>query len=282
MAYGRDAQAEEILKEALQKDANRIPVHAKLLEIYAQRKDAKAFEQTALKLKSLTNGSRPGMGEGRRARAARSIRRTALYAAHPRSGGSARRRACARGGRRADARLRPRRRQPRRPPRPTSRSTTPPRRSAARRLDFDLGVDAARSAAERRRTSRPTRPDRGRQGRFRRPRLQSGPRRRGEEAGAAEGRRAAPAPAPNRAAASTSISTSTSTSRRRRADAPSRAEDRPFLDQPGSRRPATPGDGAEAGERPEVAGSRDQARPRQGLRGNGRQGRRARAAEGGR
>ena len=36
MAYGRDAQAEEILKEALQKDANRIPVHAKLLEIYAQ------------------------------------------------------------------------------------------------------------------------------------------------------------------------------------------------------------------------------------------------------
>src|SRR6185503_12482812 len=31
MAYGRDAQAEEILKEALQKDAKRTPVHAKLL-----------------------------------------------------------------------------------------------------------------------------------------------------------------------------------------------------------------------------------------------------------
>ena len=59
MAYGRDAQAEEILKEALQKDANRIPVHAKLLEIYAQRKDTQAFEQTALKLKSLTNGAGP-------------------------------------------------------------------------------------------------------------------------------------------------------------------------------------------------------------------------------
>ncbi len=57
MAYGRDAQAEEILKEALQKDSGRVAVHAKLLEIYANRKDAKAFEQTALKLKNLTNGS---------------------------------------------------------------------------------------------------------------------------------------------------------------------------------------------------------------------------------
>ena len=59
MAYGRDAQAEEILKEALQKDASRTPVHAKLLEIYAHRKDPKAFEQTALKLKGLTNGAGP-------------------------------------------------------------------------------------------------------------------------------------------------------------------------------------------------------------------------------
>jgi pilus assembly protein FimV len=59
MAYGRDAQAEEILKEALQKDANRIPVHVKLLEIYANRRDAKSFEQGALKLKGLTNSSGP-------------------------------------------------------------------------------------------------------------------------------------------------------------------------------------------------------------------------------
>jgi pilus assembly protein FimV len=56
MAYGRDAQAEEILKEALQKDQNRIPVHAKLLEIYAKRNDTRAFEQSALRLKTLTNG----------------------------------------------------------------------------------------------------------------------------------------------------------------------------------------------------------------------------------
>jgi pilus assembly protein FimV len=59
MAYGRDAQAEEILKEALQKDAKRIAVHTKLLEIYVNRRDARAFEQTALKLKSLTSGSGP-------------------------------------------------------------------------------------------------------------------------------------------------------------------------------------------------------------------------------
>ena len=59
MAYGRDAQAEEILKEALQKDSSRVPVHSKLLEIYAKRNDTRAFEQTALKLKSLTSGSGP-------------------------------------------------------------------------------------------------------------------------------------------------------------------------------------------------------------------------------
>jgi pilus assembly protein FimV len=60
MAYGRDAQAEEILKEALAKDASRTPVLAKLLEIYANRKDTKSFEQSALKLKGLTNGAGPG------------------------------------------------------------------------------------------------------------------------------------------------------------------------------------------------------------------------------
>ena len=59
MAYGRDAQAEEILKEALAKDSERLAVHAKLLEIYANRKDPKAFEQTALKVKSLTSGAGP-------------------------------------------------------------------------------------------------------------------------------------------------------------------------------------------------------------------------------
>jgi pilus assembly protein FimV len=56
IAYGRDAQAEQILKEALQKDSRRTAVHAKLLEIYAARKDTKSFEQTALKVKELAGG----------------------------------------------------------------------------------------------------------------------------------------------------------------------------------------------------------------------------------
>jgi pilus assembly protein FimV len=59
MAYGRDAQAEEILKEALQKDNKRTAVHVKLLEIYANRKDTQGFEQSAVQLKSLTNGAGP-------------------------------------------------------------------------------------------------------------------------------------------------------------------------------------------------------------------------------
>jgi len=59
MAYGRDAQAEEILKESLQKDPKRPMVLAKLLEIYANRKDSKSFEQSALKLKGITNGTGP-------------------------------------------------------------------------------------------------------------------------------------------------------------------------------------------------------------------------------
>jgi pilus assembly protein FimV len=59
MAYGRDVQAEEILREALSKDASRPGVHAKLLEIYAKRRDAKQFEATALKMKGLVGGEGP-------------------------------------------------------------------------------------------------------------------------------------------------------------------------------------------------------------------------------
>jgi len=56
MAYGRDAQAEEILKEALAKDPGRVVVLGKLLEIYANRQDKKSFEASALKLKQVTDG----------------------------------------------------------------------------------------------------------------------------------------------------------------------------------------------------------------------------------
>jgi pilus assembly protein FimV len=56
LAYGRDAQAEELLKEALAAHPRRYEVHAKLLEIYAKRKDVKTFERIARELQQGTGG----------------------------------------------------------------------------------------------------------------------------------------------------------------------------------------------------------------------------------
>lgn len=56
LAYGRDKQAEEILTDALRLHPDRLPVHLKLLEIYAQRNDVKAFESTAKRVFDLTAG----------------------------------------------------------------------------------------------------------------------------------------------------------------------------------------------------------------------------------
>jgi pilus assembly protein FimV len=56
MAYGRDAQAEEILIEALRKDPHRTAIHAKLLEIYANRKSVKQFDTLASELYGQTGG----------------------------------------------------------------------------------------------------------------------------------------------------------------------------------------------------------------------------------
>lgn len=56
MAYGRDAQAEEILLEALKNEPSRHAIHVKLLEIYAQRKNVKQFEQLATELYGQTHG----------------------------------------------------------------------------------------------------------------------------------------------------------------------------------------------------------------------------------
>lgn len=47
LAYGRDIQAEEILREALRTHPGRIAVHQKLLDIFAKRRDIKAFESMA-------------------------------------------------------------------------------------------------------------------------------------------------------------------------------------------------------------------------------------------
>lgn len=59
MAYGRDAQAEEILLEALHKDPKRLAIHVKLLEIYANRKSNKQFETLATELFAQTGGNGP-------------------------------------------------------------------------------------------------------------------------------------------------------------------------------------------------------------------------------
>jgi len=59
LAYGRDLQAEEILKEAMRTTPQRVAVHSKLLEIYSKRRDAKAFELVATEAYGLTRGEGP-------------------------------------------------------------------------------------------------------------------------------------------------------------------------------------------------------------------------------
>lgn len=56
LAYGRDLQAEEILKEAMRSNPSRVAIHLKLLEIYAKRRDVKAFEVVAVEAYRLTSG----------------------------------------------------------------------------------------------------------------------------------------------------------------------------------------------------------------------------------
>jgi pilus assembly protein FimV len=59
LAYGRDLQAEEILKEAMRSNSSRVAIHTKLMEIYAKRRDAKAFEAVAKEAFNLTQGTGP-------------------------------------------------------------------------------------------------------------------------------------------------------------------------------------------------------------------------------
>ncbi len=56
LAYGRDLQAEEILKEAIRGNPDRLAIRTKLLEVYAKRRDVKGFEQLATQLFTLTQG----------------------------------------------------------------------------------------------------------------------------------------------------------------------------------------------------------------------------------
>jgi len=56
LAYGRDLQAEEILKEAMRSTPERMAIRTKLLEVYAKRRDAKGFELLATQMFNLTRG----------------------------------------------------------------------------------------------------------------------------------------------------------------------------------------------------------------------------------
>jgi len=57
LAYGRDLQAEEILREALRVNPERTAIHLKLLEIHAKRRDLRAYEALAADVHKLTGGT---------------------------------------------------------------------------------------------------------------------------------------------------------------------------------------------------------------------------------
>ncbi len=57
LAYGRDLQAEEILRDALRSHPERIAIHQKLLEIFAKRRDPKAYREVAVLAYRQTGGS---------------------------------------------------------------------------------------------------------------------------------------------------------------------------------------------------------------------------------
>lgn len=57
LAYGRDLQAEEILKEAAKQSPGRLAIHTKLLEIYAKRKDVRNFEASATQAFKITGAT---------------------------------------------------------------------------------------------------------------------------------------------------------------------------------------------------------------------------------
>jgi pilus assembly protein FimV len=56
IAYGREAQAEEILREALRKQPERQAIRAKLLEIYSGRKDVVSYGVLAAEMHAMTGG----------------------------------------------------------------------------------------------------------------------------------------------------------------------------------------------------------------------------------
>lgn len=59
LAYGRDEQAAEILRDALLEEPDRIALHAKLCEVYARQNNVSAFDEQAAQLRALTSGEGP-------------------------------------------------------------------------------------------------------------------------------------------------------------------------------------------------------------------------------
>ena len=57
LAYGRDLQAEEILREALRTQPGRIAIHQKLVDIFAKRNDAHGLEEIAALAFKITGGT---------------------------------------------------------------------------------------------------------------------------------------------------------------------------------------------------------------------------------
>lgn len=75
MAYGRDGQAEDVLLEGLKTDPGRSAIHLKLMELYANRKDAAKFEAAANDFHAINNGQ--GVEWSRAAALARDLGLTA-------------------------------------------------------------------------------------------------------------------------------------------------------------------------------------------------------------
>ena len=59
LAYGRDLQAEEILREALRTQPGRIAIHQKLADILTKRNDAHGLEEIATLARKVTDGMGP-------------------------------------------------------------------------------------------------------------------------------------------------------------------------------------------------------------------------------
>ncbi len=57
LAYGRDAEAEKILKEALRVYPGKVSIQRKLAEIYAKRRDVRALEAVATEIRAASGGT---------------------------------------------------------------------------------------------------------------------------------------------------------------------------------------------------------------------------------